>query len=155
MRKSCSRIELWVLQDSPRKKGGHRTPSTKKQRTARAPSTGSGAGVKARLCHLCKHKKGAKCEDGCIAHAVRSKAIVACARHTSFAGASKNAFSRKTILRKSCVKHGAKMCEDDTHNKCKSVRKNDCALCTPSRLCPHGLRTCNKCKPGILPITKT
>ena len=48
--------------------GVHRTPSTKKQRTARAPPTGSVAGVKARLCHLCKHKKGLKCEDGCIAH---------------------------------------------------------------------------------------
>jgi hypothetical protein len=36
------------------------------------------------------------------------------------------------MYRLSCVKHGAKMCEDDTRNKGKSVRKQHCVLC---RLC--------------------
>jgi hypothetical protein len=42
------------------------------------------------------------------------------------------------------------MCEDDTHNKGKSVRKSNCVACTPSRICPpHGYATCNLGKPGI------
>jgi hypothetical protein len=41
------------------------------------------------------------------------------------------------------------MCEDDTHNKGKPVRKSDCVACTPSLICPHGSRTCNKCNPGV------
>ena len=49
-----------------REKGGHRA---KKPKTARQPSTGSVAGVKVRLCHRCKEKKGLNCEDGCIEHA--------------------------------------------------------------------------------------
>jgi hypothetical protein len=58
-------------------------------------------------------------------------------------------FSGKALLRRCCVEHGAKMCEDDTRNKGKAVRKEDCVVCTPSRLCTHGLRTCNQCSPGI------
>jgi hypothetical protein len=41
------------------------------------------------------------------------------------------------------------MCKDITHNKGKSVRKQNCAMCNPSLICKHGLRTCNKCGPGI------
>jgi hypothetical protein len=42
------------------------------------------------------------------------------------------------------------MCEDETHNnKGKSVRKDDCVLCTPSRLCIHHKQTCSECNPGI------
>ena len=52
-----------------REKGGHRTTSAKKPKTARQPSTGSVAGVTASLCHRCKEKKGLNCEDGCIEHA--------------------------------------------------------------------------------------
>jgi hypothetical protein len=37
-----------------------------------------------------------------------------------------------------------------THNKGKTVRKKrDCVACTPSLICPHGLRTYNQCNPGI------
>ena len=78
---------------------------------------------------------------------LRPKQIAAGARHTCFASIGKK--TRKTTLRHSCVKHGAKMCEDDTHNKGKSIRKSNCVACSPNLICPHGLRTCSQCKPGL------
>jgi hypothetical protein len=67
----------------------HRAASAKKQRTARAPPTGSVAGLKARLCHLSKEKDGSKCKGGCSDH---GSAIYTCrvCSHTIFASASEN-----------------------------------------------------------------